>query len=106
MQEWKGVRCIKTNNEKGCALCDATWGEYYRDIEGERTFFCCNICADIFESMVNNVKKRTGWGFIDYINLEGNYNRGRECEARSGDKIYRYYFRTYGDGRMMKFEDR
>ncbi|EQB69460.1 TA0938 family protein [Cuniculiplasma divulgatum] len=100
------MRCIKTNNEKGCALCDATWGEYYREIEGENMFFCCNICADIFENMVNEVKKRTGWSHIDYIQLVGNYSKGRECEARSDKSVYKYYFRTYGDGRMMTFEDR
>ena len=102
----KEVRCIKTNNEKGCALCDATWGEYYREIEGEKMFFCCNICADIFENMVNEVKKRTGWEKIGYIQLIGNYSKGRECKATSGNESYNYYFRTYGDGRMMAFQDR
>ena len=24
-------------------------------------FFCCNICADIFETMANKVKESTGW---------------------------------------------
>ena len=43
---------MKTNNEEGCGLCNATWGEYHMDIEGEDMFFCCNICADIFQNMV------------------------------------------------------
>ncbi len=100
------MRCIKTNNEKGCGLCDATWGEYYREIDGDRMFFCCNICADIFENMVKEVKERTGWDSIDYIELIGNYSKGRECTAKSGDRAYKYYFRTYSDGRMMSFEGR
>ena len=33
-------------------------------------------------------------------------SEGRECSAHSGEKEFRYYFRTYGDGRMMKFEER
>ena len=56
--------------------------------------------------MVNEVKKRTGWEKIGYIQLIGNYSKGRECKATSGNESYSYYFRTYGDGRMMAFQDR
>ena len=97
---------MQTNNDEGCGLCNATWGEYYRDIDGDRMFFCCNICADIFENMVEEVKKRTGWTSIDRIDLVGSYSSGRNCTARHGSSEYKYYFRTYSDGRMMKFEDR
>ena len=97
---------MKTNNTKGCALCDATWGEYYRKIEGEEMFFCCNVCADIFENMVGEVKKRTGWEKIDYVELHGNYISGRNCVAVNDEKEFSYYFRTYSDGRMMKFEEK
>ena len=97
---------MKTNNEKGCALCDATWGEYYREIENERMFFCCNICADIFETMVSKVKQNTGWESIDYVELNGNYSKGRECTARKGDDTFSYYFRTYSDGRFITFDKR
>ncbi len=101
---WREVRCLKTNNEKGCALCDATWGEYYREIDGEKMFFCCNICADIFENMVNTVKRETGWSHIDSVELHGNYSRGRNCTATSDGNTFKYYFRTYSDGRMMEFK--
>ena len=97
---------MKTNNNEGCGLCNATWGEYHREIEGEDMFFCCNICADIFQNMVEEIKKRTGWDTIDSVDLHGNYSEGRECSAHSGEKEFRYYFMTYGDGRMMKFEKR
>lgn len=100
----KEVKCLKTNNENGCALCDATWGEYYREIENERMFFCCNICADIFENMVNALKKETGWNHIDAVELHGNYSEGRKCIATSGDNTFKYYFRTYSDGRMVEFK--
>lgn len=95
---------MKTNNTEGCALCNATWGEYWRDIDGERMFFCCNICADIFEEMVRRVKENTGWNRIDYVELNGNYSRGRNCTARSGDSEFKYYFRTYSDGKFITFE--
>ena len=97
---------METNNRKGCALCDATWGEYYREIYGNRMFFCCDICADIFENMVSEVKKRTGWKNIDHVDLNGNFSLGRQCTARSGKETFNFYFRTYSDGRMMKFEER
>lgn len=97
---------MKTNNTEGCGLCNATWGEYYRDIDGDRMFFCCNICADIFETMVEKVKKATGWKSIDYVELVGNYSSGRECVAKSRDEEFKYYFRTYGDRTFITFEKR
>lgn len=97
---------MKTNNTEGCGLCNATWGEYWREIDGENMYFCCNICADIFETMVNRVKESTGWNRIDYVELKGNYSSGRECEARNGDKSFRYYFRTYSNGKFITFEKR
>lgn len=95
---------MRTNNTEGCALCNATWGQYWREIDGENMFFCCNICADIFEEMVRRVKENTGWGKIDYIELIGNYSKGRNCTARRGDEEFKYYFRTYSDGKFISFE--
>lgn len=69
-------------------------------------FFCCNICADIFETMISRVKEKTGWPLVDYVELVGNYNKGRECVARHGDEEYRYYFRTYSNGDFITFESR
>ncbi len=79
-------------------------GEYYREIENEKMFFCCNICADIFENMVNVVKKETGWDHIDSVELHGNYSLGRNCTATSGENTFKYYFRAYSDGRIMEFK--
>ncbi len=97
---------MQTNNKKGCGLCDATWGEYYRDIDGDNMFFCCDICADIFETMVKKVKGATGWDSIDYVDLMGNYSKGRECTARHGSEEFTYYFRTHGNGDFITFEER
>ena len=97
---------MRTNNTEGCGLCNATWGEYYREIDGDRMFFCCNICADIFETMVNKVKEATGWDKIDYVELKGNYSSGRNCIAKNGNEEFKYYFRTYGDGTFITFEKR
>lgn len=97
---------MKTNNTEGCGLCNATWGEYWREIDGDNMFFCCNICADIFETMANKVKESTGWEKIDYVELSGNYSAGRECEAGNGKESFRYYFRTYSNGKFITFEKR
>jgi hypothetical protein len=56
--------------------------------------------------MVAQVKELTGWQKIDRVELNGNYSKGRECTAISNDKTFKYYFKTYGDGTMMKFEER
>ena len=97
---------MKTNNTEGCGLCNATWGEYWREIDGENMYFCCSICADIFETMVKKVKENTGWPSIDYVELVGNYNKGRECTAQHGDEDFKYYFRTYSNGEFITFEKR
>jgi Ta0938 len=78
--------------ENGCAICQATWGDYWETIEGTRMFFCCNICAVEFRNMVDEVKKRTGWRTVDEIKMVGNY-RGRECTALFQGKSYRFYIR-------------
>ena len=69
-------------------------------------FFCCNICADIFETMIRKVKEATGWNKIDYVELKGNYSIGRNCVAKNGKEEFKYYFRTYGDGTFISFEKR
>jgi hypothetical protein len=36
-------------------------GDYWEEIEGQRMFFCCDICAIEFRNMIDEIKKRTGW---------------------------------------------
>lgn len=95
---------MKTNYE-GCALCDATWGEYWREIEGENMFFCCNICADAYENMVKAVKAHTKWDTIDTVEISGNYRTGRECVATRGSESFKYFFR-HNNGIITEFEER
>ena len=56
--------------------------------------------------MVRRVKENTGWEKIDYVNLQGNYSKGRNCTATNGDRKYSYYFRTYSDGKFITFQER
>jgi hypothetical protein len=89
-------------NYEGCALCDATWGDYWREVEGENMFFCCNVCADAFENMIKKVKDVTGWEKVDSVHIEGNYSRGRNCVATSGEEKIDYFFR-HEDGVITEF---
>ena len=91
--------------EKGCAICQATWGDYWEQIEGQRMFFCCDICAVEFKNMVNEVKKRTGWKTLDEIKMAGNY-RGRECTALYGAKRYSFNIRFDSKGGIDAFSER
>ncbi len=83
-------------------MCDGTWGDYWREIEGERMFFCCSICADAFENMVKRVEQETGWRSIDSVTIEGNYAKGRDCTATSGERSVDYFFR-HEDGNITEF---
>ena len=74
----------------------------WREIEGKNTFFCSSICADAFENVVNRVKKETGWKKIDSVSIEGNYSKGKDCVATSGDKRVEYFFR-HKDGVITEF---
>ncbi len=94
---------MRVPNE-GCVICGATWGNYWREIEGQRMFFCCEICAAEFQNMIAEVKRRTGWEGLDEINIEGD-QRGRNCIAISGSKRYPFFIRFNSDGQIQKFSE-
>ncbi len=87
----------------GCAICGATWGDYWDQVEGQRMFFCCDICAIEFKNMVKEVKERTGWKIIDEIKMKGDY-RGRECTAFSGDTRYSFVVNFNSKGGIETFQ--
>ncbi len=87
---------------KGCAICGATWGNRWAEVEGERMFFCCEVCEIEFRNMIDEVKLRTGWNQIDEIKMKGD-SRLRECTAISGDRSYSFSvgFNTEGGIRIF-----
>ena len=91
--------------EEGCVICDATWGNYWAEIDGQRMFFCCDICANEFRNMVDEVKHRAGWKTIDEVKMTGDY-RGRNCTALSGDSKYSFYVRFDANGNIVTFIER
>ena len=91
---------------EGCAICGSTWGDYWEEVEGQRMFFCCDVCAVQFKNMIDEVKKRTGWEAIDKIRIEGDY-RGRDVTALRGDgSSYRFLVRFDSKGEIQKFSVR
>jgi len=95
---------LKIPNE-GCALCEATWGDYWAEVEGQRMFFCCSICEIEFRNVISRVKQRTGWTSLDEIKMKGDY-RGRECTALFGDKLYQFFVRFGSQGEIQTFSER
>ncbi len=90
--------------DEGCVICGATWGNYWSEIDGQRMFFCCEICAIEFQNMVDEVKRRTGWRSLDEIRIDGD-QRGRSCTATSGSQTYRFFIRFNSEGSIQAFKE-
>ncbi len=91
--------------EKGCALCEATWGDYWEDVEGQRMFFCCDICAVEFKNMIREIKDHTDWNKIDEIRMTGDY-RGRDCIALRSSEKYGFFIRFGSRGQVEAFTEK
>ena len=89
--------------ELGCALCGSTWGDYYEEVEGQRLFFCCDICAKEFRNMISEAKKRGGISTIDELEIKGNFYTGRSCRVKSGDKQFAFYVKFNDEGEIEVF---
>jgi hypothetical protein len=89
-------------NYQGCAICDSTWGNVWEVVEGERLFFCCDLCTVQFRCLVDRIKAETGWSRIDAVEIAGD-RRGRTCRASSGDREFRCSFAFNPEGRLRRF---
>ncbi|MGD0250208.1 MAG: TA0938 family protein [Thermoplasmata archaeon] len=90
-------------NYDGCAICNSTWGNVWAEVDGERTFFCCEICVAQFHSLVDRIKETTGWNHIDSIEIVGD-RRGRTCEVRSAEDGARFRFAFTAEGALLRFQ--
>ncbi len=88
--------------EDGCVICGSTWGDYWREVDGQKMFFCCSVCADEFSAVVERVKKETGWQSIDEVEMPGGF-RGRTCVATRGSDSYRFFVSFNEDGSVRNF---
>lgn len=89
-------------NYAGCAICDSTWGDLWEEVDGERLFFCCDLCVTQFRGLVDRIKTVNGWDHIDTLEIAGD-RRGRTCRARSGPAEARFGFAFNSEGRLRRF---
>ena len=89
-------------NYTGCAICDSTWGDLWEKVEGERLFFCCDVCLVQFRQLVERVKAETGWDHIDTLDIAGD-RRGRTCRAVCNGVAYRCSFAFNAEGSIREF---
>ncbi len=89
---------------EGCAICQSTWGDYWAEVEGQRMFFCCDLCEIEFRNMVEQIKQRTGWRQIDEVRITGDH-RGRDCIALSKNSAYRFFILFNSRGSIETFQE-
>jgi hypothetical protein len=90
-------------NYDGCAICNSTWGNVWAEVEGERLFFCCDLCVVQYRGLIDRIKQDTGWSQIDSMELAGD-RRGRTCEVASGDAKERFVFAFNSEGGILRFQ--
>jgi hypothetical protein len=92
---------LKTNYQ-GCAICGSTWGNVWAEVEGQRLFFCCDICRIQFSGLIERIKQETGWARLDAVEIAGD-RRGRSCVATSGSESARFDFVFNSEGMLRHF---
>lgn len=88
----------------GCALCGATWGDYWDEVEGKKLFFCCDVCAKQYKAVLAEAKRRTGWDSLDSLEVHGDY-RGRTCRVTRGADSREFLIAFDEDGALRTFLD-
>jgi hypothetical protein len=90
-------------NYDGCAICNSTWGNVWAEVEGERLFFCCDLCVVQYRELMARMKQDTQWDRIDSIEIAGD-RRGRTCEVTYGELHARFLFAFNSEGRLLRFQ--
>lgn len=89
-------------NYDGCAICNSTWGNVWAEVEGERLFFCCDLCVVQYRGLIERIKQETGWARIDAIEIAGD-RRGRTCAVTSGEARETFAFAFNPEGHVLRF---
>ncbi|MDA4126603.1 MAG: TA0938 family protein [Thaumarchaeota archaeon] len=88
----------------GCALCGATWGDDWEEVDGSRLFFCCEVCAKQYRGIVGEAKRRKGWAAVDKVEMQGDF-RGRVCTVRYGPETNKFLISFFEDGELRTFAE-
>lgn len=89
-------------NYDGCAICNSTWGNVWAEVEGERLFFCCDLCVVQYRNLLERIKRDAGWSRVDSIEIAGD-RRGRSCQVTSGTDLRRFDFGFNSEGMILRF---
>lgn len=87
--------------DDGCVLCGSTWGDHWEEVDGERRFFCCALCARQLKSLLRGIERATGWDRIEALRLEGD-RRGRVARASHGSDEAAFSFVFGEDGEVRR----
>ncbi|HLM70106.1 MAG TPA: TA0938 family protein [Thermoplasmata archaeon] len=90
-------------NYDGCAICNSTWGNVWAEVDGERLFFCCDLCVVQYRGLLERIQRETGWSTIDSIEIAGD-RRGRTCDVTSGKARERFLFAFTPEGALLRFQ--
>jgi acetyl esterase len=88
---------------EGCPLCGSTWGDWWADVQGQRRFFCCELCARQWLALLAEVRRHTGWARVDAVDVEGN-RWGRTCIARGAGADFHCFVVFTPEGELRRFE--
>ena len=89
-------------NYDGCAICNSTWGNVWAEVDGERLFFCCDLCVVQYRALIERIRQETGWSEIDAIEITGD-RRGRTCTVVSGEARAAFTFAFNPEGHLLRF---
>lgn len=90
-------------NFEGCALCGSTWGNVWEEVEGDRMFFCCDLCLAQFRALLSRIESTMGWKGVDAVEIAGD-RHGRTLTASSEGASARFAFAFNSEGSLLRFE--
>lgn len=72
-------------------------------MDGERLFFCCDLCVVQYRGLIDRIRAETTWSRIDSIEIAGD-RRSRVCDVTSGEAQARFLFAFNSDGALLRFQ--
>ncbi|MCI4335677.1 MAG: TA0938 family protein [Thermoplasmata archaeon] len=88
---------------EGCPLCGSTWGDWWQEVQGRSTYFCCKLCAQEWVLLLEEIGRRTAWPNLDAVRVDGN-RWGRTGEAQHAGASFRFAVAFTPEGRLRRFE--
>ena len=75
----------------------------WEEVEGDRMFFCCDLCARQFRSLIERIERETGWPAVDEVEITGD-RRGRTCRAHHSGAAVQVRVAFTADGGLLRFQ--